>query len=232
MQCSRLSSRTRRSRRRSTQSSTPNWRGRRRTSCPRPDLQLEVARAGRPLIPRVIHFHLRGLAMSNVHEMRRAAEALNGPPGSQSPDDPGLRRLLQWLACYWRVELLLGVFSLVIAVVVFAGVRRHPRLRVPADRDYLDVPGIGRAGLQQPLVARPDQRHPDGRTGVLGERPVLPHARGHAARVRSRLGAGEGHHRHRAGVPVPPARLKLTESRDLAAPRRDPRRVSTAELRR
>ena len=33
--------------------------------------------------------------MSQVEEMREAARALNGPPGSQSPDDPRLRPLLQ-----------------------------------------------------------------------------------------------------------------------------------------
>jgi len=56
--------------------------------------------------------------MSDVQEMRRAAEALNGPPGSQSPDDPRLRPLLQQLARYWWVELLLGVFWVVVALVV------------------------------------------------------------------------------------------------------------------
>jgi hypothetical protein len=54
-----LTSRTRRSRRRSTQSSTPNWRGRRRTSCRRPDHGLD-GRAGRTQVPRVIRFDLSG----------------------------------------------------------------------------------------------------------------------------------------------------------------------------
>ena len=43
---------------------------------------------------------------------------MNGPPGSQSPDDPRLRPLLQQVARYWWVELLLGVFWVVMALVV------------------------------------------------------------------------------------------------------------------
>ena len=56
--------------------------------------------------------------MSDVQEMKRVANGLSGPPGSQSPDDPRLRPLLQQLARYWWVELLLGVLWVVIAVVV------------------------------------------------------------------------------------------------------------------
>ena len=111
-------------------------------------------------------------------------------------------------------------------------VRRHPRLGVPDDRASLDGSGVHRAAFARRVVARPDQRQPAGLTGLLGERPVLPHAHGHIARLRWRLGAGEGHHRHRAGMPAPSARLKLTEPSDLAVPRRDSRRVSTAEVRR
>ena len=56
--------------------------------------------------------------MSSVGEMREAVRAVNGPPGGQSPDDPRLRPLLAQIARYWWVELLLGVFWLVIALVV------------------------------------------------------------------------------------------------------------------
>ena len=81
--CSRSSSRTRRSRRRSTQCSTPNWRGRRRTSCPRLDLQLSGARPTR--LPRVIHFELlrsgptlsccAGSGRRSVRRLHRASAA-------------------------------------------------------------------------------------------------------------------------------------------------------------
>ena len=56
--------------------------------------------------------------MSQVEEMREAVRAVNGPPGSQSPDDPRLRPLLRQIARYWWVELLLGVFWVVVALVV------------------------------------------------------------------------------------------------------------------
>ncbi len=56
--------------------------------------------------------------MSDVQEMKRVANGLSGPLGSQSPDDARLRPLVQQLARYWWVELLLGVLWLVIAVVV------------------------------------------------------------------------------------------------------------------
>jgi Short repeat of unknown function (DUF308) len=60
-------------------------------------------------------------------------------------------------------------------------------------------------------VDDPDQRHPDGRDSVLGQRPVLPHARGHAAGVRRHLGGDEGHHRHRPGPSnSPPGFLAVT----------------------
>ena len=56
--------------------------------------------------------------MSHVEEVREAVRAVNGPPGSQSLDDSSLRPLLQQLARYWWVELLLGVFWVVVAIVV------------------------------------------------------------------------------------------------------------------
>ncbi len=56
--------------------------------------------------------------MSHVEEMREAVRAVNGPPGSQSLDDSSLRPLLHQLARYWWVELLLGVFWVVVAIVV------------------------------------------------------------------------------------------------------------------
>ena len=56
--------------------------------------------------------------MSHVEEVRGAVRAVNGPPGSQSLDDSSLRPLLHQLARYWWVELLLGVFWVVVAIVV------------------------------------------------------------------------------------------------------------------
>jgi uncharacterized membrane protein HdeD (DUF308 family) len=56
--------------------------------------------------------------MADVEEIKRVAEALNGPPGSQSLPDAKLRPLLQQIARYWWVELLVGVLWVVIAVVV------------------------------------------------------------------------------------------------------------------
>ena len=55
--------------------------------------------------------------MSHVEEVREAVRAVNGPPGSQSLDDSSLRPLLHQLARYWWVELLLGVFWVVVAIV-------------------------------------------------------------------------------------------------------------------
>ena len=43
---------------------------------------------------------------------------MNGPPGSQSLDGSSLRPLLRQLARYWWVELLLGVFWVIVAIVV------------------------------------------------------------------------------------------------------------------
>jgi uncharacterized membrane protein HdeD (DUF308 family) len=43
---------------------------------------------------------------------------VNAPPGSQSLDDSSLLPLLHQLARYWWVELLLGVFWVVVAIVV------------------------------------------------------------------------------------------------------------------
>jgi hypothetical protein len=46
--------------------------------------------------------------MSHSEEMSEAVRAVNGPPGSQPPDNSSLRPLLHQLARYWWVELLLG----------------------------------------------------------------------------------------------------------------------------
>ena len=210
--------------------------------------------------------------MSQVEEIREATRTLNGPPGSQSPDDPRLRPLLQQLARYWWVELLPGVLWVVVALVVLkfnhasvvtVGVltgimflvfaAEEFALAVPDDgasrwvraifgvllaasgiialihpektfAGFADILGfvflmLGIIWTVQAFAERvfndlwwlPDQRHPDGWTGVPGQRPVLPHPRGHVARLRRHLGAGEGHHRYRAGVPNPSARLELTD---------------------
>lgn len=56
--------------------------------------------------------------MADVGEIKSVAEGLNGPPGSRRLPDTKLRPLLQRIARYWWVELLVGVFWVVIAVVV------------------------------------------------------------------------------------------------------------------
>jgi hypothetical protein len=56
--------------------------------------------------------------MSHVGEAREAVRAVNGAPGSSSLDDSSVRPLLHQLARYWWVELLLGVFWVVVAIVV------------------------------------------------------------------------------------------------------------------
>ena len=60
-----------------------------------------------------------------------------------------------------------AIVALIHPEATFAGFADILRLRVPDDRDSLDGPGVCRAGLQRPVVAEPDQRHPDGWTGVL-----------------------------------------------------------------
>ena len=55
---------------------------------------------------------------TDVKEVREAVRAVNGPPGSQALDSSSLRPLLHQLGRYWWVELLLGVFWVVVAVVV------------------------------------------------------------------------------------------------------------------
>lgn len=56
--------------------------------------------------------------MADVGEIKSVAEGLNGPPGSRRLPDTKLRPLLHQIARYWWVELLVGVFWVVIAVVV------------------------------------------------------------------------------------------------------------------
>jgi uncharacterized membrane protein HdeD (DUF308 family) len=54
----------------------------------------------------------------DVDEIRQFAQQLNGPPGSRSVSNAVLRPFLAQAARYWWVELLLGVFWVVLAVVV------------------------------------------------------------------------------------------------------------------
>lgn len=54
----------------------------------------------------------------DIADVRKVAEQLNGPPGSQSTTNPLLRPFLAQIARYWWVELLLGALWVVIAVVV------------------------------------------------------------------------------------------------------------------
>jgi uncharacterized membrane protein HdeD (DUF308 family) len=54
----------------------------------------------------------------DVDEIRQIAGELNGAPGSQSVANPVLGPLLEQIASYWWVELLLGVLWVVIAVVI------------------------------------------------------------------------------------------------------------------
>ncbi len=54
----------------------------------------------------------------DLDEIRQLARQLNGPPGSQSVSKTVLRPFLAQVARYWWVELLLGVFWVVVAVVV------------------------------------------------------------------------------------------------------------------
>ena len=56
--------------------------------------------------------------MADVGEIKSVAEGLNGPHGSRRLPDTTLRTLLHQIARYWWVELLVGVFWVVIAVVV------------------------------------------------------------------------------------------------------------------
>jgi uncharacterized membrane protein HdeD (DUF308 family) len=58
------------------------------------------------------------VSVSQGTDVRKVAEQLNGPPGSQSIANPILRPFLAQVARYWWVELLVGVFWVVIAVVV------------------------------------------------------------------------------------------------------------------
>src|ERR1035438_396620 len=53
-----------------------------------------------------------------VGELRSAFRALHGPPSSQRPLSFGFAPLLERIASYWWVELLIGVLWMVIAVVV------------------------------------------------------------------------------------------------------------------
>jgi uncharacterized membrane protein HdeD (DUF308 family) len=54
----------------------------------------------------------------DVDDIRKVAEQLNGPPGSDSVRSPLLRPFLSQIASYWWGELLVGVLWMVIAVVV------------------------------------------------------------------------------------------------------------------
>src|ERR1700759_1004371 len=54
----------------------------------------------------------------DVDDIRKVAEQLNGPPGSQAVRNTLLQPFLSQIASYWWVELLLGVLWVVLAVVV------------------------------------------------------------------------------------------------------------------
>jgi uncharacterized membrane protein HdeD (DUF308 family) len=54
----------------------------------------------------------------DIDTIRKATQQLNGPPGSQSVGNELLRPFLSQIARYWWVELAIGVFWAVIAVVV------------------------------------------------------------------------------------------------------------------
>jgi len=51
-------------------------------------------------------------------ELKQAFRSLHGPPSSQGPASFGLMPMLERIASYWWVELLIGVLWIVIAVVV------------------------------------------------------------------------------------------------------------------
>jgi uncharacterized membrane protein HdeD (DUF308 family) len=51
-------------------------------------------------------------------ELKQAFRNLHGPPSSQTPPNFGFGPLLERIASYWWVELLIGIFWVVIAVVV------------------------------------------------------------------------------------------------------------------
>jgi uncharacterized membrane protein HdeD (DUF308 family) len=51
-------------------------------------------------------------------EMKKALRSLNGQTGGEPPEDRGLVSMLQKVTSYWWVELLVGVFWIVISVVV------------------------------------------------------------------------------------------------------------------
>src|SRR4051794_3735271 len=101
---------------------------------------------------------------------------------------------------------------------------RHPRLPVPRRVGDLDRRGAGEPRRQRPLVARTDLRDPHGDHGLLDERPVLHPEGVPPAGLRRHLGADEGRHRHRPGLPGAPAapRAGLT-ARGPAAPGTTPR---------
>ena len=66
-------------------------------------------------------FHLtpeETVVSQDVDQVRKFAEQLNGPPGSNSVRNTLLRPFLSQIASYWWVELLLGVLWIVISVVV------------------------------------------------------------------------------------------------------------------
>jgi uncharacterized membrane protein HdeD (DUF308 family) len=54
----------------------------------------------------------------DLDQIRQLARQLNGPPGSESVSNAVVRPFLAQVARYWWVELLLGVFWVVVAVVV------------------------------------------------------------------------------------------------------------------
>jgi len=53
-----------------------------------------------------------------ANELKQAFRGLHGPPSSLTPANFGFGPLLERIASYWWVELLIGVLWIVIAVVV------------------------------------------------------------------------------------------------------------------
>ena len=66
-----------------------------------------------------------------------------------------------------------GIIALTRPEKTFARFADILGLGVPDDRDSLDGSGVHRAAFARRVVARPDQRQPDGLTGLLGERPFF-----------------------------------------------------------
>ena len=56
--------------------------------------------------------------MADLQEFKQAASALNGAPDTQTPGGGPLAPLVSQIASYWWLELMLGVFWVVVSLVV------------------------------------------------------------------------------------------------------------------